>query len=632
MKLQYKILILLILVTGVIFFSFLLYLGIEFKKKNLFENEAQKNNALVIDQILKIQKQKVDKLTMDYSGYDEMVTFIKKKNTAWAKENVDILIPVYNISFVLIFNTSQKLVYSVYDSTESKKPYLIDRNIISAKLAHSPFCHYFQFFDNHLYEIFGATVVPAADMIARKTPTQGFLILAKRIDKDYLKELALITSFDVEIAPLSDSNQLSNSDNPSKFYQRRTLNNSENKVIAQFIFSKSNTLKQELKSFTNISILLGFVSILIIIFFLFRFRKLVLLPLTKISQTLDTGETAHINSLLAGSGEFKKLAGLMLDFVNQKNMLEDYNVDLKNKNNEILTQNEMLNQQKEELQAQSDNLEQAFLEIQEQKKSIERSHADITSSINYAHRIQHALLPQAENFKIYFPQHFIFYRPRNIVSGDFYWTKMYKNIIILVVADCTGHGVPGAFMSLLGMAFLNEIFLNLTQLDSKKIQANEILNLLRSHIITVLHQTENFQSNSDGMDAAICIFDIESREMQFAGANMPVIIFQNNLLTEIKPDKMPIGIHPRASNSFTNKSIILSDNANIYLFSDGIVDQYSIEKKRKYYRKNFRKFLTDIQILPVEFQGDAVNNEFLCWKKDSSQTDDILVIGIKTIF
>jgi CheY-like chemotaxis protein/serine phosphatase RsbU (regulator of sigma subunit) len=404
------------------------------------------------------------------------------------------------------------------------------------------------------------------------------------------------------------------------------------KTIGYIEFSKTNTLKQELKSFTRLTILISFITGCTIFIFLIVFRQLVILPISKISQTLDTDSIKPIESLLESSGEFKKLAGLMIDFFNQKDTLKEINAELLQLNNEIQTQNEALNQQKEEIQAQAENLEQANIEMTMQKMKIEKSHFEVTSNINYAHRIQNALLPQPEELKQFFPKHFVFYQPRNIVSGDFYWVKKINNTIVFITADCTGHGVSGAFMSLLGITFLNEIITKLIQLKRKAISANEILNMLREQIMKVLHQTGKSGTTSDGMDAAVCIFDLETQIMQYSGANMPAIVIQNNELIELKSDKMPIGIHPRAMNVFANHAIKLEETAIIYTFSDGFGDQFGGENDKKYLRQNFKKFLFEIHKLSLDNQLELIKKEFNEWKRDKNQTDDVMVLGIQAVF
>jgi len=288
----------------------------------------------------------------------------------------------------------------------------------------------------------------------------------------------------------------------------------------------------------------------------------------------------------------------------------------KRKNKQLAEQNFQINHHKEELEAQRDL-------AHKQKNAI-------TDSIRYAQRIQSALLPPESYIKRNLPGHFILYKPRDIVSGDFYWMMTKDDKIIVAAADCTGHGVPGAFMSMLGIAFLNEI---LTKIIENKhvysLQANEILNQLRTYIIESLHQTGEQNESKDGIDMALCIIDPENHKLQYAGAHNPLYIIQNNELKIIKGDRMPVGIHKHANVSFTNHEIDINEDDLVYIFSDGYYDQIGGPQKRKYMSKNFQKLILDNYNRPLSKQKEILNNTIEEWKGEGFQLDDILVIGIK---
>ena len=624
--------VLLVFTLGIIIFSFVYYQVIDFKHKKLFDVEVKKNNDIVIDQILKIQNQKYEKLAMDYSGYDEMIAFIKKPDFKWAALNFDVILQLYNVSYALVYDQNKNLVHSIFDTLISKKPLIIEKKVLDTAFERSSFCHFFQFYNNELVEVFGATVVPTADMMERKTVPQGYLFVTRNWSTKFTKELALVSNFTVEVQPVSSKDTNVIFDIESNYYHPRKMNNFTGERIADVVFSRKNTLLQERKSFAHITLFISIFTVITILVFSFAFRKLVLLPISKISQTLDSDNVNHLKPILNGSGEFAKLAVLMVDFFIQKDILKEVNSELQHKNQEILTQNEMLNQQKEEILTQAENLAQANIEMSAQKDKIEKSHDEVTANINYAHRIQNSLLPHEDELSLFFPQHFVFNQPRDIVSGDFYWVKKFNNSIIFVTTDCTGHGVSGAFMSILGISALNEIVTQLIQSRRENVLANEILNMLRELIMKVLHQTGKSGTTKDGMDAAVCIFNLETLQMQYAGANMPVVILQNDELIELHPDKMPIGIHPKAMNIFTNQTVNLIESALIYTFSDGFSDQFGEKSNKKYLRRNFKNLLTEIHNLSIDSQFDRLKNEFFAWKGSRFQTDDVLVIGIKAIF
>lgn len=261
--------------------------------------------------------------------------------------------------------------------------------------------------------------------------------------------------------------------------------------------------------------------------------------------------------------------------------------------------------------------------ISEQKEEIARQQKELEESLEYAGSIQTALLPEESIIKKIFPESFVFFKPRDIVSGDFYWIYKKNGVTVVAAVDCTGHGVPGAFMSILGISFLNEIV-------SKCIpKANVILNRLRENIMKTLHQTGETFEHKDGMDIALCIIDRESRELQFAGAFNPLYIIRNGELLEIRGDAMPIGIAPVEEKSFTNHIINLQPSDQIYLFSDGYVDQFGGPHERKFRYKPFKDLLLKIHKKNMEQQQKLLERRLLKWKGDLEQVDDILVMGLK---
>ncbi len=258
------------------------------------------------------------------------------------------------------------------------------------------------------------------------------------------------------------------------------------------------------------------------------------------------------------------------------------------------------------------------------EENLVKQKKEITDSINYASLIQKAVFPPNELIDKLLKNYFILYEPKDIVSGDFYWVNKKNNKIIVIAADCTGHGVPGAFMSMLGISFLNEIINKL-----KAPKANEILNLLRKTVKRSLRQTGKYGEARDGIDMALCIIDFENLELEFAGANNPLILIREDELLEVKADKMPIGIHFREKESFTNNKLKIKKNDKIYLFSDGYYDQFGGKRGRKFLKKNFKKLLKSIYEKKMEEQKIILKETLNNWKKNYEQIDDILVLGIE---
>jgi len=255
--------------------------------------------------------------------------------------------------------------------------------------------------------------------------------------------------------------------------------------------------------------------------------------------------------------------------------------------------------------------------ITEQKK-------EITDSIQYASRIQSALLPPGDYIDTLIPERFIIYFPRDIVSGDYYWITEKNGKVICVTADCTGHGVPGAFMSMLGIAFLTHILS-----DRVEFHTDEILNDLRTHVIDSLHQTGKEGESQDGMDIALYIIDLEQMKLEYSGANISLYLFRDNELTEYKSDKMPIGIHVKSNIPFSRHNIDICKNDMLYTHTDGYPDQFGGPFQKKFMVRNFKNVLTEINTKTMEEQKETLINVFTEWKGNFAQVDDVLVVGVR---
>jgi len=269
-------------------------------------------------------------------------------------------------------------------------------------------------------------------------------------------------------------------------------------------------------------------------------------------------------------------------------------------------------------------IQERTAEVVQQKTEIEVKNKEITDSIHYARRIQSAILPPEEYLKSILNEYFILYMPRDIVSGDFYWMHSENDRLITVTADCTGHGVPGAFMSMLGVAFLNEI---IVKHEDKS--ADKILNELRSYVIKSLRQTGKEGENQDGMDISLCIFDMKTMKAQFSGANNSLILIRNEELIVYPADKMPIGIHLRSNNSFTLHEIDLQKNDIFYTLSDGFADQFGGQEGKKFMMKRLKEILLTIHKEDMKMQGRHLEDTISDWMKGYAQVDDILMMGIK---
>ncbi|MFC2104964.1 7TM diverse intracellular signaling domain-containing protein, partial [Bacteroidota bacterium] len=272
---------------------------------------------------------------------------------------------------------------------------------------------------------------------------------------------------------------------------------------------------------------------------------------------------------------------------------------VKERTSEIEQQKEEITAQRDEIEAQRDEIEAQRDLVMDQKEKIEEVNIELTDSIHYAKYIQNAILPQADFRKQLLPEHFIFFKPKNIVSGDFYWLTKVEERVVVAAADCTGHGVPGAFMSMLGVSFLNDV-VNKEYITHPGV----ILRRLRKEVIHALQQKGEYGEQQDGMDIALCSIDFKNLELQFSGANNPLYIIRNKEfesiqtttilengaynLYEIKGDTMPIAIHQRM-DKFKMHEIQLLKGDCLYMFSDGFADQFGGKNGKKFKYKPFKE-------------------------------------------
>ena len=267
-------------------------------------------------------------------------------------------------------------------------------------------------------------------------------------------------------------------------------------------------------------------------------------------------------------------------------------------------------------------LEEKNVKITAQRDQIAYQKKHITDSIHYAQKIQRAILPSLELFTDDL-DHFVLFKPRDIVSGDFYWVDKVGNKQVIIAADCTGHGVPGAFMSMLGVSLLNEIIKN-----RNVFAPHEILNSLRAMVIDSLGQAHAGTEVKDGMDMTVAVIDFDHDKLYFAGANNPLYHVRNGELTQYKADKMPVAIHEVMDN-FNLKTVDLEKGDTFYIFSDGYVDQFGGLKQKKFLSKNFRTLLLEIQGMDMIDQGKRLDEVFEEYRADVEQVDDVVVIGVR---
>jgi serine phosphatase RsbU (regulator of sigma subunit) len=301
----------------------------------------------------------------------------------------------------------------------------------------------------------------------------------------------------------------------------------------------------------------------------------------------------------------------MIDLARQTQILEQEKVLFIEKNKKLWEQSVAIHKEKERI----DSI----------KSEIEARHKEIVDSINYAQTIQKAIVTGKKYLDTLLTDYFILWLPKNVVSGDFYWAKETPKGLMLIVADCTGHGVPGAFMSLLGISFLNQIVS-----QNSNIEPAELLEEMRKNVKSALHQNDNSFTNKDGMDMSCVLIDYQTKKIVFAGANNPGWIFHEQEMIELDAVKNPIGVF-RREKPFEQAEYQYTKNDILYLFSDGYADQFGGKQNTKLKRQSFKTFLLEVssQKLKMSSIQELAHEFFLMWKGKNKQTDDVILMGIR---
>jgi serine phosphatase RsbU (regulator of sigma subunit) len=317
----------------------------------------------------------------------------------------------------------------------------------------------------------------------------------------------------------------------------------------------------------------------------------------------------------------KRSRKLTVALEERRKLLVVQSSELKEKNEELTALNEAVGKQNEKILETNEKLTVLNEAIKKQKD-------EILDSITYAKKIQAAMMPPEQYFHEILNDVFILFKPRDIVSGDFFWIKQVNQYTILAAADCTGHGVPGAFMSLLGINFLDEI------VQRREItEANQVLNELRKQVRNSLRQHGQAEESKDGIDMALCVIDEKNNTLQYSGANNPMYLIKSingcPELTEFKADRMPLGYYQGRFKTFKNQDIQLEDGDVFYLFSDGFMDQKGGKDNKKFMSRKFKDLLIKIHQEPLQEQKKFLDKTITDWMGDNPQIDDILVIGVR---
>jgi len=370
------------------------------------------------------------------------------------------------------------------------------------------------------------------------------------------------------------------------------------------------------------------ITLIVVIMLLYRKTRVITDPIKKLVMNVNRISDGHLNERaeVSGNNEITRLSEKFNLMIAQ---LEEYYNELEQKVRERTAE---IEKQKEEISAQRDSLEEqrnmlsdANVSLQQAYTEIEDKNRHIEDSIRYAKRIQNAILPPDQYIRRLFTDYFILYMPKDIVSGDFYWVSHTENKAFIAAVDCTGHGVPGAFMSIVGH---NQLNFAVNVEDASRPAA--ILNSLNKGVTDTLRQTRSELSVKDGMDIALISIDFDKNKLEYAGAFNPLYHIRDNELQQIPADKFPIGAFIGEDlNKFKNHQLDLKSGDVVYVFSDGYPDQFGGSRNKKFMTKRFREMLVEIHSQPMKEQKESLTTRIHDWMGENDQVDDILIIGIR---
>lgn len=597
-----------LVVTFIIFLvAYLIYQNISYKKNEYLNLLQKEEHTEILKSILSLKTEQLEKISIDYACYDWMVHFIEQPNLDEAKENITPVGPL-GLTFIQIYNLKKQSIY-IDISKQLKDTVNIPAEVFIALLKER--CMNFHLYTKQgIFQVAGSTVHPSSDL-QRVGQPMGFIMMGELWDKNYFEKLEQLTGSKINLYKPIDYKPKN-----IAYASYVSLNTYDNKVAALLEITKNNpyaVLIKNLNSFFDTFFLITIILILIIT--ILAFNILIIKPLGHIIYSLDTVSPEKLLKTAIRGDEFGKISRFLLEFFSQKEMLQNKLVELNLAKDDLNNLNFELQAQKEELQASSERLLKA--------------NDEITESIKYASIIQYAVLSAPASFYATFPEHFIIYKPKSIISGDFYWIKEKESRFYVVCADCTGHSLAGALLSMMGISFLNDILHQQT-----KMTAAEIMNYLRKYFVEALNQTGAFGEAHGGMDIVLCIIDPVNSKLEYASAfNTFYIVTKNSQsnerqLLEFKGDAMPVGIYVK-KDFFSNHIIDINTGDMIYLFSDGFIDQFGGINNKKYRSNNFKELLLTASVWSSDEQKEMIDTAFENWRGSNQQTDDILVMGIR---
>jgi len=613
-------------------FSISLFL-FSFLSKNEI-SKIEKNQNIIVSNSLEslVQKENTyyNSILIDYSCFSWMVDFIKFPQNYKPEEYITATNEM-GLSIFQVFDLQKNTVYCSNTGLINNDT-IVFNDLFYKKLYQNRTLNFFMKYDTLVIEIHASTIHNSEDTKKEGKPN-GYLIIGKLWNQAYINEIKTIINANIFIESVSIKRT-----DLTKSQIIKTFNDYKGNRIASMYFQSNSILKKSTvlpQGFIEYYTIIIF--ILVVIVGLFFFEYTIYKPLKTLYFSFKYVDVKNLEPILSKKNEFSTMAKMIKEFFEQVEWAQKEITDmqrtkdeLKNTYDALLTQKNKTEIQNNVLEIQSEKLAVAHQEIIIKNNQLEFQNAQITDGIKYASMIQKAVLTPQFNVEKLFNDHFIFFKPKEILSGDFYWFKEFFGKYYFACADCTGHGFSGAMMSMLGISFLNELT---HHQNDKHITPSIMLDKLRIKLVETLHQTGKIGQIRDGMDISLCMYNPESKSLDFAGAYNILYHVRRNEdesveIVEYKGDRMPVGIYDNPV-PFTNFTIPLKENDTIYLLTDGYIDQFGGINKKKLNKQNFKNIILSIQHLTLSEQRTYIKEYMINWIGELDQVDDITILGIK---
>jgi len=577
------------------------------QKANLFNSFNALNNEKSVY---------YESILTDYACFDWMISFIKEPKKYDPNKTITPTNDLHLSVFQVIGLNKNTLYCS--NSGFPDGDTITFKDSFFKKLLKNRSLVFFQRFDTLLIEFHASTIHNSGDIHKTSVP-QGYIIIGKVWDQKYINQISTITNTKISLNLLKHPRLNMNSEN-----HLLDLNDYNGRLQSTITYIPNAVLPNSIllpKGFFETYSILLFLSIVLLCHWGFEYR--IMKPIKTLQKSLKNLDVTLLGPMVMNENEFSSIAEFVQEYFGQIEWAHYIIDEMQRTKDELLVQKEKIEQQNSELEIQTEKLAVAY-------RQLEYQNGQITDGIKYASMIQHAVLTSQFNLEKIFKDHFIFYKPKEILSGDFYWFKEFYGKYYFAVADCTGHGLSGAMMSMLGISFLNELTHHHNNKDSSP---SIILDKLRLKLVETLHQTGEIGQIRDGMDISLCMYDPENKKLNYAGAyNILYQLVKHSdgsiELHEYKGDRMPVGISDN-TESFTNYSITINPDDVFYLITDGYTDQFGGPNRKKLNKQNFKNVLLSIQNLTLLEQRLYIKEFLSNWVGNLEQVDDITVVGIK---